>query len=130
MMLPSTYRCPAPESEELVTAVQHGPIPGLLRAGVDVIVDDTNLRIEHSRTLAMLAQSIDAPWECVDCFLEVPVEEGVRRDAARSHPVGEWVIRGMWDQYLSDICELPAISNLEPLLGRVRFLQPSTETSA
>lgn len=100
-MLREGYRRPEYASEELVSEVQHGAIPNLLRRGVDVIVDDTNLRSRTVRDLAQLARKVGAEWYCVDRFLEVPVEECVRRDAARENPVGEDVIRGMWGKFLS-----------------------------
>jgi predicted kinase len=100
-MLRLGYRRPEYASEELVSEVQHGAIPNLLRRGVDVIVDDTNLRSRTVRDLAQLARKAGAEWYCVDRFLEVPVEECIKRDAARENPVGESVIRGMWDKFLS-----------------------------
>lgn len=100
MMLPTTYRQPVYIAEELVTQVQHGQIADLLRAGVDVIVDDTNLRARVVRTLAQLAIKAEATWSCVD-FLDVPLEECLHRDAARPNAVGEEVIRRMHGKYLS-----------------------------
>jgi predicted kinase len=106
MMLPATYREPFFPAEELVTKVQHGPITELLRAGVDIIIDDTNMRARSVRTVAALAERADATWSVVD-FLDVPLEECLRRDAARENSVGEDVIRRMYQKYLSGGRTLP-----------------------
>lgn len=106
-MLPTTYRTPVFHAEEQVSKVQHGPIVVLLRAGIDVIVDDTNLRAKNVRNLAMLAEQAEAEWHCVDQFLDVPLEECLKRDAGRADSVGEDVIRGMWEKFLSGGRTLP-----------------------
>lgn len=106
MMLPSGYKEPVYIAEELVTKVQQGQIVELLRGGVDVIIDDTNLRARSVRTLAQLALKAGASWSCVD-FLDVPVEECIRRDAIRFSSVGEEVILRMYNKYLSHGRTLP-----------------------
>jgi predicted kinase len=118
MMLPSYYRQPELLAEQIVTKIQHSQITHLLAAGVDVVVDDTNLRMRTARTLAALAAKANAPWICVDEFLNVPVEECIRRDAARESSVGEEVIRRMWRKYFSHgkTLEVPRFDTL--VLGR------------
>lgn len=106
MMLPSNYREPFFPAEELVTMVQQGQIVELLRKGIDVVIDDTNLRARSVRTFALLAEKAGATWECVD-FLDVPIHECLRRDAARGESVGEAVIMRMWRKYLSGGRTLP-----------------------
>lgn len=101
MMLPTGYKEPVYQAEELVTKVQQGQIVALLRGGVDVIIDDTNLRARSVRTLAQLALKAGATWSCID-FFGVPVEECLRRDAARENAVGEEVILRMYRKYLSN----------------------------
>jgi predicted kinase len=106
MMLPSGYKEPVYIAEELVTKVQQGQIVELLRGGIDVIIDDTNLRARSVRTLAQLAIKAGASWSCVD-FFYTPVEECLRRDAARENAVGEEVILRMYRKYLSNGRTLP-----------------------
>jgi predicted kinase len=106
MMLPTGYKEPVYQAEELVTKVQQGQIVELLRGGVDVIIDDTNLRARSVRTLAQLALKAGATWSCID-FFDVPVEECLRRDAARENAVGEEVILRMYRKYLSNGRTLP-----------------------
>lgn len=88
-----------PLTEQQVTLAQHAGIEQLLRAGVSVIVDDTNLRARHLRTLAELA------WRCGAEFVvrdfDTPLEQCLRRDQQRPSPVGEAVIRGMHERYLA-----------------------------
>lgn len=71
-----------------------------LATGYSVISDDTNLQRGHLDALAMIASSAGARFE-IQRFTDVSVEECIRRDALRTHPVGEDNIRQMADQYLS-----------------------------
>lgn len=119
MCLTSGYGQTEYRSEQLITQIQHGPITSLLKSGVDVIVDDTNLRARVVRTLAQLAVRAGADWQCEDEFLQVPVEECIRRDAARSNPVGEDVIRKMWRKYFAHGQTLPVpVLDEETVTGR------------
>lgn len=101
MMYGPDYRSPKYEAEERVTTVQQGSVVDLLRGGTDVIVDDTNLRVKYVRALLALADRAGVKANVVDTFLEVDVDECVRRDADRARPVGEQVIRGMHQKFLS-----------------------------
>jgi predicted kinase len=89
------------EQERQVTAVQHATVEALLRRGVDVVCDDTNLAQRYARDLRQLAQRCGAEFDVWD-LTDVPVEECVARDAARtgSSHVGEDVIRAMWLRFL------------------------------
>lgn len=79
--------------EQTVTTAQRAAVRALLAAGRDVIVDDTHLRLRHARAWADLAVELGVTFEVRD--FDTPVEECVRRDAARDRVVGEWVIRRM-----------------------------------
>ncbi len=74
---------PAQESE--VTRLQNLVIVEGLRAGEDVHVDDQNLRTEYVRRLQGIAKREGAKVEIHD-LTHVPVEECLRRDAARGGP--------------------------------------------
>jgi predicted kinase len=89
-------------AETQVTVAQRAQVEALLRAGVNVICDDTNLRAKVCRELADLGLRCGANVVFRD-FTDVPVEECIRRDAGRpeSDQVGEDVIRGMFQRYLS-----------------------------
>lgn len=81
------------EGEKLVVEIRDAKIQVALSAGKDVISSDTNFGGGHEARLRQLAAEARAEFE-VKKFL-VPVEECIRRDSLREHPVGEAVIRGM-----------------------------------
>src|SRR5436305_1061904 len=89
-------------AEKQVTLAQRAQVEALLRAGVNVICDDTNLRARVFRELAELGRLCGAEVVVHD-FTDVPVEECVARDASRpdGERVGEDAIRGMWQRYLA-----------------------------
>lgn len=89
-------------AEVQVTLAQRAQVEALLRAGVNVICDDTNLRARVVRELGELALACGASVLVRD-FLDVPVDECVARDALRpeSSRVGEEAIRGMHQRYLA-----------------------------
>jgi predicted kinase len=89
-------------AERQVTLSQHAAIEALLRAGFDVICDDTNLRRRVVRDLFDLARRCGADFVVRD-FTDVPLDVCIERDRARSEPerVGEQVIRDMHRRYLA-----------------------------
>ena len=88
-------------AERQVTAAQHAAVAALLARGVDVIVDDMNLRSRYARDLRAIATSAGAEFVVVD-LTDVPVDECVARDALRPAPahVGEDAIRSLYDRYV------------------------------
>jgi predicted kinase len=89
-------------AEAQVTHAQRAAVEALLRAGADVIVDDTNLRAKTVREWARLAARFHATFEVHD-FTDVPLDECLRRDAERDEEdrVGEEAIRRMHGRYLA-----------------------------
>jgi predicted kinase len=62
--------------------------------GVEIIIiDNTNLNRAAFTQVETLAKKYDAEFIIDDTFLEVPIEECIRRDSLRESPVGEKVIR-------------------------------------
>src|SRR5690242_13785838 len=102
-------------AEVQVTVAQRAQVEGLLRAGVSVICDDTNLRAKVSRELAELGLRCGANVVFRD-FTDVPLDECVSRDAARpeNERVGEEVIRGMHQRYLKGRSLPLPVPQLEP----------------
>lgn len=88
-----------PRWEHLCTFAQHAQIHALLRAGVDVICDDTNLDPRTVTALKALARNAGALVGLKD-FTHVPVALCIARDAARPNPVGADVIERMWANYI------------------------------
>jgi len=91
-----------PSAEKQVTLAQRASVEALLRAGVDVICDDTNLRARYVRELAEIAARCGADVVIRD-FTDVALEECIRRDALRPPPahVGADAIRAMHQRYLA-----------------------------
>ncbi|MEH1027274.1 AAA family ATPase [Micromonospora profundi] len=88
-------------AEAQVTVVQRAQVEALLQARADVCVDDTNLRARTLRGWADLAARHGADFEVHD-FTDVPLDECLRRDAARPEPdqVGADAIRRLHERYL------------------------------
>ncbi len=89
-------------AEIQVTLAQRALVAGLLRGGVNVICDDTNLRTRAVKDLAALGRSYGAQVVIRD-FTDVPLEECLARDAGRPEDerVGEQAIRRMYQRYLA-----------------------------
>lgn len=92
-------------TERLTTIVQHQAANGLLRKGIDVIVDDTNLTARYVKDWLRIAERQGAQVVFHDQFLDLTVEECIARDEARQmtggNSVGEAVIRKMYDRHLA-----------------------------
>lgn len=83
------------KQENHVTAAQHAMVRALTRRGIDVVIDDTCLRDRYVRMWEDYAGRTDSVTSFEFKDFAVPVDECVRRDAQRAHPVGESVIRRM-----------------------------------
>lgn len=79
--------------EKLVTEAERGIARDALRAGMDVVVDDMNLRPRYVREWQRFARAHRADWEIYE--LGIPLDESVRRDEVRGSKVGVDAIRGM-----------------------------------
>lgn len=102
------------DNEAFVIVARDAIIERALTSGFSVLVDDTNLNpahISHFRDMVEYindtsgrAEGDPAEVEMhVQDFTDVPVEECIRRDSLRKKPVGDKVIRGMWERYLKPI---------------------------
>ena len=88
------------DTEQQILAARDALISSLLRRGVDVVCDDTNLPQKRARELAHLAainRAEFAVWDLTD----VPLELCIERDAARDRTVGADVIRDLHRRYLA-----------------------------
>ncbi|MFG2164164.1 phosphatase domain-containing protein [Micromonospora chersina] len=90
-------------AEGQVSRAQRAQVEALLAARVSVCVDDTNLRSRTLRDWAEVAARHGAAFEVHD-FTDVPLEECLRRDAARPEAdrVGEAAIRRLHERYLAN----------------------------
>lgn len=87
-------------TEPLITKLAHDAVRTYLRAGHDVIVDDTNLRQRTAREWATLAKVSGADLVVHD-LTRVPLEECQRRNHFREHPIPNEVIEKMHAKYLA-----------------------------
>ncbi|MBP0019987.1 MAG: AAA family ATPase [Cyanobacteria bacterium SBLK] len=88
----------SPKNERFIVKLRDEIILMALEAGKHVIVDDTNFghHIEHIKELVKGKAKV----EVNDSFLEVPVEECIRRDLERPRSVGKDVIMKMYNRYI------------------------------
>lgn len=75
--------------EQTITVMQDALVGGLLRAGKDVIVDNTSIEWKHVKALAKIGYRYGAEVE-VKVF-DVPLGEAMRRDEFRGRSGGRWV---------------------------------------
>lgn len=88
--------------EEQVTTAQQAQVRALLRSGISVVVDDTNLRARYVRQWQSLASEAGASVSFKD-MTDVPLSVCIARDSMREpeDQVGEEVIRSMHRRYLA-----------------------------
>jgi predicted kinase len=103
------------DKEKEVIRIRDFRISEALSKGKTVISDDTNFAPKHRGRLQELAKKYKALFEVKD-FLDVPMEECIRRDSLREEGrVGEAVIRGMATQYLLPTVVIPPPPDPPPL---------------
>ena len=90
--------------EEMVTSARDAAVAKLLRTGISVIADDTNLRWSHVDRLRKLADRAGADFEIVS-LLNVPMNTCIERDKSRANPVGEKVITTMLANHLTELID-------------------------
>jgi predicted kinase len=85
--------------ENVVTVIQHAAIESALKAGLDIVIDDTNLNTKFVSKLAKIAQKYDVEVEYKD-FTDVPLEVCIDRDINRDRVVGGQVITNFYNRYI------------------------------
>ena len=115
-------------AELTVTLAHRAAVDALLSSGHSVVCDDTNLRPRVVKDLAELAARSGAAFQVKD-FTGVPVDECIRRDAARpdSERVGAEVILAMFQRYLAGrVLPLPVPDLRGPVPGARYRPRPGT----
>lgn len=82
--------------EATVTKIQHGLIHEALSQGKNVVSSDTNLNPRALKDLNKIAHKHGAHIE--QHYMELSLEEALRRNANRERNVPEFVIRNMYDR--------------------------------
>lgn len=96
-----------------------------LRAGLDVIIDNTHFHPPHELRYRPLAEEYGYRFR-IKSFTDVPVEECIRRDHNRPNSVGESVIRNMYDKYLDGEAKAPHNDPAPPILASASKLEKAT----
>ncbi|RCG27213.1 5'-hydroxyl kinase [Sphaerisporangium album] len=113
-------------TEPRIIVARNATIAALLRKGVEVVCDDTNLPQRVVRDLMKLARRAGADFAVRD-FTRVPLKECIARDAARERPVGEQVIRSMHASHLHGR-DLPLPIPEDPDAAALRPYEPKPGT--
>jgi predicted kinase len=88
-------------NEKYMLRVRDMLILQAIEEGKDVCVDATNLHPKHEvHTRALVGDKAEVE---IEDFTDVPLEECIKRDLQRPHPVGEKVIRDMYNKYLKPV---------------------------
>jgi len=87
------------QNEAMVLTTRDSLVITYLEAGYDVIVDDTNLHPKHQARMEEIAKMKNASFQLIN--FDTDVEECIRRDSNRAKPVGEKVIRDMYNRYIA-----------------------------
>lgn len=107
-----------PDREKLVTEAKANMITFALITGYDVVVDNMNLNPKEDMWIRTLCTNIEkdkgihVDIEYKDFF--IPVEECIRRDAMRTNPIGEKVIKDTWRRYRTFIIQ----QNINEMLSK------------
>lgn len=99
LMLHAQWWTDSAVCNQRVALLRDRMVDDLMELGVSMIIsDDTNLHPDAVFRLSEVARQRGYLVQ-VERFTDVPVEECIRRDAARERSVGEDVIRGMYERY-------------------------------
>lgn len=84
------------EDEDKVTEANDRLLLAASQMEFDVIDDNTNLVLKYLNETLKKAKGLGYEIEYKQ-FFDVPLDELIRRDAAREHSVGEEVMHKMWE---------------------------------
>lgn len=87
------------QQEDLITEWEDFCVKSTILAGLNVIIDATNLNQKVLNKWKNIAS--DNSLEAEILMLDTPLEECIRRDLGREKPVGESVILGMYKKYFN-----------------------------
>ena len=94
-----------PNREKVVTATYNTVLAYSMEKGYNIVVDNMNLNPKTCAELEKMVKDFnenytyDWKYEIEYKDFWIPVDECVRRDAKREHPIGEKVIRQTWRRY-------------------------------
>lgn len=96
-----------PEREDLVNTIKHDIVSNAMYKNYDIVIDNMNLNPKEREYWEQLVTEFNQnlpentlPYKIeYKYFIDVSVEECIRRDAKRINPIGEKVIRDIWKKY-------------------------------
>ncbi|MEI7675101.1 MAG: AAA family ATPase [bacterium] len=90
-------------NEKMILDARDTLVELFLTEGIEtIIIDDTNFEAKHFDNMRVIADAFDALIEVeYKEFLDVTVDECIHRDSKRPNPVGEKVIRDMYNRYIA-----------------------------
>jgi predicted kinase len=88
----------AREKEDKITQVENNRIQQALRAGKDIVVDNTNLNPRVFHSFGKIAKQYNA--NLINKDFPIDINEAIRRNKLRDRVVPESVIHSMKDRYL------------------------------
>ena len=90
------------KNEKFILRIRDAIIKQALEDGYDVIIDDLNVSKKHYARLSSLFGK-KADIEIDDSFLEVPLDELLKRNSQREEKVPDKVIRELYEQHVAGI---------------------------
>ena len=115
------YWIPERENTKVLYALRDAFINNMMSNQWDIVIDNMNLNpkeLEHyNKIVSEYNSNHTDKYEIEVTTLFTPVEECVRRDALRSNPIGESVIRSIWQRYRNFLCteeNKEIVSKLKP----------------
>lgn len=90
------------DNERFLLKMQEYIVMEALKAGKDVIIDDTNFDDKHFRRMCSIAASSNRTITVYEKYFPIEVSVAIERDSKRAKPVGEKVIRSYHDRYIKD----------------------------
>lgn len=91
------------EREHLVHLIQNAVITSAMEEGYNIIVDNMNLNpkaITRVVSLVKVHNEEHCNYQIMMHQMETPLEECIQRDAKREKPIGEEVIRDIYNTYI------------------------------
>lgn len=101
-----------PSRENIINTIYDSFMNEAMMAGYDIVIDNMNL---NKKTIAEIEQYVAEFNEWISLsplkvhydieyktFFDTPLETLIERDSKREHPIGEKVIRDLYNKYKSD----------------------------
>lgn len=101
------------KNEQFINLMRDNFIESCMASGYSVVVDNTNLHEKHQRDIQEIVTKFNEGISLIGAydesyqytvktkFFDVPLDVCIERDSKRENPVGEKVIRDMYNQFLA-----------------------------